>query len=135
MLASGVPTNPNLTTTAQEERTERSELAGRSQRIPGAVATPSGKIERRVSLMSGDRAVRLTTSSPRRNYMGIWLIPTMPTPRVKGCTEHSERPRLCGPRANYGDDYSSPRLGCWIKLCEEYPAVSGHPPTARMHRA
>ena len=53
----------------------------RSQRIPGAVATPSGEVVRRVSLMSGNRAVRLTTPSPRRDYMGIGFIPTMPTPR------------------------------------------------------
>ena len=67
--------------------------------------------------------------------MGIGFVPTMPTPRIKGCTGHSERPRLCGPRANYRDDYSSPKLGCWIKLSEDYPNTSGHPPTAIMTRA
>ena len=54
-----------------------------------------------------------------------WDRPRNAVPRVKGCTGHSERPRLCGPRANYRDDYSSPRLGCWIRLSEEYPATSG----------
>ena len=67
--------------------------------------------------------------------MGIGLIPTMPTPRIKGCTGHSERPRLCGPRANYRDDYNSPKLGCRIMLSEDYPNTSGHPPTAIMTRA
>ena len=45
MLASGMPKNPSLTTTAHEERTERSGMVGRSQRVPSTVATPSGEVK------------------------------------------------------------------------------------------
>ena len=59
--------------------------------------------------------------------MGIGFVPTMPTPRVKGCTGHSERPRLCGPRANYRDNYS-----CAITRCHfaQHPK-SSYSSTAR----
>ena len=44
MLASGMPNNPSPTTTAHEEITGRSGMVGRSQRVPGTVATPSGEV-------------------------------------------------------------------------------------------
>ena len=50
----------------------------------------------------------------------IWALGSFPQCQLlefKGCTGHSKRPRLCGPRANYRDNYSSPRLGCRIRLC------------------
>ena len=61
MLASGMPNSPSLTTTAHEERTERSGMVGRSQRVPGTVATPSGEVKACLVDVASDRAVRLTT--------------------------------------------------------------------------
>ena len=61
MLASGMPNSPSLTTTAHEERAERIEMVGRSQGVPGTVATPNGEVKACLVDVASDRAVRLTT--------------------------------------------------------------------------
>ena len=82
----------------------RNDYVHRSQRAPTAVHL--GKTTTRLHCGFLDSKDAQDTASAHAcadlgNSRRHWVHSHNAVPRVKGCTGHSERPRLCGPRENY----------------------------------